>query len=142
MLKQLSIKAVSNERCFVEFPDLAMLSSSRTFCAGWPGFEANTCSGDSGKQQMTFANHLLKHILIFEGGGFYVRDKDEWNLVGIVSAGTQDGKGACIADKYNIFTKVADFSKWIDAMIKDDNALIEKIWHHKKDIDVNGEFYR
>lgn len=84
----------------------------------------------------------MNHILILEGGGFYVLDNGEWNLVGIVSAGTQDGKGACVADKYNIFTKVADFSKWIDAMMKDDNALIKKISEHKKDIDVKGEFYR
>lgn len=84
----------------------------------------------------------MQHVLIFEGGGFYVLDNGEWNLVGIVSAGNQNQLGACIADKYNIFTKVADFSKWIDAMMKDDNALMRKIADHKKDIDVNGEFYR
>lgn len=47
--RELPIRAVRNEDCFLEFPAIARISSRRTFCGGWPGFKANVCIGDSGE---------------------------------------------------------------------------------------------
>lgn len=47
--RELPIRAVMNEDCFLEFSNSAIISSRRTYCGGWPGFDANVCRGDSGK---------------------------------------------------------------------------------------------
>lgn len=58
--RELPIRAVRNEDCFLEFPTIARISSRRTFCGGWPGFKANVCIGDSGE---LFCLHSLKILL-------------------------------------------------------------------------------
>lgn len=52
--RELPIRAVRNEDCFLEFPAIARISSRRTFCGGWPGFKANVCVGDSGELSSKF----------------------------------------------------------------------------------------
>lgn len=49
MSKEMAMRAVMNEDCFLDFPQLLNIGSRRTFCAGWPGINANVCNGDSGE---------------------------------------------------------------------------------------------
>lgn len=94
--KKILLNAVSNEDCFLAFNDLVRISSRRTFCAGWPGNEANVCTGDS-------------------GSGFYVKKGEAWILQGIVSSAPKINN-TCTVNQHTVFTKVLDFSNWIQTI--------------------------
>jgi Trypsin len=62
MPKKVKVSAMSNELCFLTYPPLASLSSTKTFCAGGKNFGA--CKGDSGQAsnvmesfKLTFFTH-------------------------------------------------------------------------------------
>lgn len=44
--KQINVRAVTNEKCFLEYAEFAKISSYRTFCAGWPGMNVGPCHGE------------------------------------------------------------------------------------------------
>lgn len=119
MSKQILLNAVSNEDCFIEFNQIASFSSRRTFCAGWPGHEANVCTGDS-------------------GSGFYVKTAgNEWILQGIVSSADYINN-TCVVNAYSVFTKVFEFSNWI-AKVTEPADLTSKTF---KGIDVQCKFIK
>lgn len=119
MSKQILLNAVSNEDCFIEFNQIASFASRRTFCAGWPGHEANVCTGDS-------------------GSGFYVKTtSNEWILQGIVSSADYVNN-TCIVNAYSVFTKVFEFSNWI-AKVTEPSDLTSKNF---KGIDVQCKFLK
>lgn len=133
--RELPIRAVRNEDCFLEFPAIASISSRRTFCGGWPGFEANVCIGDSGKL-IVFVWSCLRRIYIaqilnekfnkllspFPGGGFYIQVKEGWLIQGIVSASYLATGSKCNVEQYAVFTKVSSFSSWINMVISHDDS--------------------
>lgn len=43
--KEIEVKAVTNEECFLHYDEFAKISSPRTFCAGWPGKNIGPCHG-------------------------------------------------------------------------------------------------
>jgi hypothetical protein len=43
--KQVEVRAVTNEKCFLEYIEFAKISSARTYCAGWPGQNVGPCHG-------------------------------------------------------------------------------------------------
>lgn len=81
-----------NEECLVEFPLLAKLASSRTFCAGNKK-RGGACSGDS-------------------GGGLVVKIEGIYYLKGITSAGKFLPEGGCDISQ-QIYTNVHKFTDWI-----------------------------
>lgn len=122
LAKEMPLKAVSNEDCFLDFPNLAKISSRRTFCAGWRGFEANACHGDSGT---TFVVSAINVKVFLSGSGYFVQNEESgiWEIQGIVSSSPVDSSGKCIVNQYAIFTKVSDFSSWIVAFINAEKDL-------------------
>lgn len=44
--KEIEVKAVTNEECFLHYDEFAKISSPRTFCAGWPGKNIGPCHGE------------------------------------------------------------------------------------------------
>lgn len=46
--KQVDVRAVTNEHCFLHYVEFAKISSPRTFCAGWPGQNVGPCHGEIG----------------------------------------------------------------------------------------------
>lgn len=45
--KQIEVRAVTNEECFLSYVEFAKISSHRTFCAGWPGQNIGPCHGNN-----------------------------------------------------------------------------------------------
>lgn len=43
--KQIDVRAVTNEECFLSYVEFTKISSPRTFCAGWPGQNIGPCHG-------------------------------------------------------------------------------------------------
>lgn len=96
LLKQVDLKAVSNEHCFLRNYILAQISSNRTFCAG--SERSGPCLGDS-------------------GGGFYVKSGKHWIMQGIISAAIMNDND-CDTDTFSIYTNVNLFTLWIKSVIE------------------------
>lgn len=95
---KLEVPAVTSEHCFLNFPELAKISSDRTFCGGFKDAGKAPCLGDS-------------------GGGFYLKEGAYWDIRGIVSSSTLNRDRGCSIDKYTIYTNVAKFVGWIKNMM-------------------------
>lgn len=52
--KQIQVRAVTNEECFLSYVEFAKISSPRTFCAGWPGQNIGPCHGK--KDELEFVS--------------------------------------------------------------------------------------
>lgn len=91
--RQLKVPVHNNEDCFFYKMELAMISSSRTFCAG-AGNGSGVNLGDGGHGLFTKFNNV-----------FY--------LTGIVSSCLVEVFGGCDLDTYSIFTNILKFKKWI-----------------------------
>lgn len=46
--KQVNVKSITNEECFLEDSDFTTICSTRTFCAGSTQADTGVCFGDSG----------------------------------------------------------------------------------------------
>ncbi|CRK96378.1 CLUMA_CG009795, isoform A [Clunio marinus] len=114
--KQVGVRAVTNEECFLHYIEFAKISSPRTFCAGWPGQNVGPCHGDS-------------------GGGFYYKVGNVWYIQGIVSATVIDG-GRCDVSKYSVYTNVLKLADWIKDQMR------TKVYVSWTDIPLNCVFIR
>lgn len=114
--KQIEVKAVTNEVCFLEYIEFTKISSPRTFCAGWPGRNIGPCHGDS-------------------GGGFYYKVGTTWYIQGIVSATVID-KGRCDVSKYSVYTNILRLVDWIKESMRD------KVYVAWTDVTINCNFVR
>lgn len=92
----LSLPIRSNDDCFLKIPDLAGLSSKRTFCAGLEN-GSGVCTGDSGNG-----------FFIGFGGSVYLR--------GIVSS-SRTTMTSCDVTTYAVYTDVIKFRDWISTII-------------------------
>ncbi|CAG9797990.1 unnamed protein product [Chironomus riparius] len=92
--RELDMKIISNEGCFLKDPKFAFISSSKTFCAGRDEYSA-ACRGDS-------------------GNGFFVNVNDRWYLRGIISASFIHMNNTCDTSSNTLFTNILKFSKWIE----------------------------
>jgi secreted trypsin-like serine protease len=92
---ELTLPAVTQAQC-KEDDQLLLMSSNRTFCAGFVGKGKAVCKGDS-------------------GGGFYQLDRStrRYSLAGIVSSSPYDPNEACNTNSYSVFTDVSKFVGWI-----------------------------
>lgn len=90
--KKIEVPIHKQDKCFLTQPNLARLSSTRTFCAG--SSDGNgVCSGDS-------------------GGGLIIKSSNVYYLYGIVSSSlVRDG--LCDLHNYAIFTNVQMYKEWI-----------------------------
>lgn len=98
--KTIVVPIYSNEKCFLEFPDLARISSSRTFCGGTAD-GTGVCLGDSGSG-----------LIIKYNGDYYLR--------GIVSSSLRTFRWGCDVDKYSVFTDVIKYVEWINGINVED----------------------
>jgi Trypsin len=92
--KKLDVHIPTNEKCFLDSPSLAAVSSGNTFCAGTTNGHS-VCFGDS-------------------GGGLYVKQGNVFYLKGLVSASLKDANENCDSFNYAIYTDVLKFKSWID----------------------------
>jgi hypothetical protein len=53
--KEIEVKAVTNEECFLHYDEFSKISSPRTFCAGWPGKNIGPC-----KSKLKFLSKRLE----------------------------------------------------------------------------------
>lgn len=81
--------------CVLNYPDLASLSSERTFCAGHAN-GTGVCTGDS-------------------GSGYIVKYKGAYYLRGIVSS-SAFSDGVCDVFQYSVFTNVLNYTDWINGI--------------------------
>ncbi|XP_070504795.1 uncharacterized protein [Chironomus tepperi] len=100
---------LSNEKCFFSNPVLLLLSSLRTFCAGYRN-GSSVCEGDS-------------------GNGLFVKDQGVYYLRGIVSSSIADPEG-CNTYNYAVFTNVLKFYEWITDIINQRSEQIILIGSH------------
>lgn len=92
--KKIEVPIHDQEKCFLTQPNLAKISSRRTFCAG-TGDGNGVCAGDS-------------------GGGIMIKINDVYYLRGIVSSSlVRDG--SCDLKNYAIFTNVLKYQAWINS---------------------------
>lgn len=98
---EVKMPVVENGICLVQNPNLAKLSSNKTFCAGSKDGRG-PCSGDS-------------------GGGLYVYNKNQarYSLQGIVSSGLIDyGTKSCDLRNYVVYTNMNYFYDWLTKLCK------------------------
>lgn len=57
--KQVDVRAVTNEECFLHYIEFAKISSPRTFCAGWPGQNVGPCHGKTSFECLLKAYNLF-----------------------------------------------------------------------------------
>lgn len=91
--RKIEIPMHTQDECFLSKPDLAELSSKRTFCAG-SGNGSGVCAGDS-------------------GGGMFIKFNGVYYLRGIVSSSLVRDDDSCDVDNYAVFTNVLKFKTWI-----------------------------
>jgi secreted trypsin-like serine protease len=103
---ELKAPAVNNSVCFSTDADtLEIISSPRTFCAGFVNENKSACRGDS-------------------GGGFYLKNLSTklFSLQGIVSASANDpdrySNRGCDINVFSLYTNVAKFIDWIKKEMK------------------------
>jgi secreted trypsin-like serine protease len=98
---ELTLPAVTQAQC-TEDNRLFLLSSNRTFCAGFENQGKAACKGDS-------------------GGGFYQLDRStrRHTLAGIVSSSIFDPYGGCSIDTYSVFTDVSKYVGWIQEKMEE-----------------------
>jgi secreted trypsin-like serine protease len=94
-LNEVTLPAVTQAQCTKD-DRMFLLSSNRTFCAGFVNQGKAVCKGDS-------------------GGGFYQlnRSTRRFTLAGIVSASSYDPIKPCNTNSYSVFTDVSKFVGWI-----------------------------
>jgi len=92
--RELEVKIISNEECFLKGPRFTYISSKNTFCAGRDEYSA-ACQGDS-------------------GNGLFLQINERWYLRGIISASFLDVNNSCDKSADTLFTNILKFSKWID----------------------------
>jgi secreted trypsin-like serine protease len=97
---ELILPAVTQAQCF-QNDNLFLLSSNRTFCAGFVNQGKAVCKGDS-------------------SGGFYQLDRStrRHTLTGIVSSSPKDPIAHCNINTYSVFTDVSKFIDWIQKKMK------------------------
>ncbi|CAO1385621.1 unnamed protein product [Diamesa hyperborea] len=91
--KEITVPIVSNEVCFLEQPELSIISSVRTFCGGARDSIRGPCFGDS-------------------GSGFFVKSNRKYYLRGLVSSSLTIGQ-QCDTSSYAVYTNILKFTDWI-----------------------------
>lgn len=87
--KHVEIESVTQEVCLFSHEVISRISSMRMFCAGKVG--KNPCKGDS-------------------GGGFYVKTKNSYTIIGIVSSSIHN---ECHENQFVLFSNVPKYVTWI-----------------------------
>lgn len=98
--KQLKVPIYTNEICFLNNSNLALISSTRTFCAG-SGNGTGVCFGDS-------------------GNGLFIKHEDKLYLKGIVSSSVVNSEAMCDVNTHGIFTNVLKFMDWTKSVLEQD----------------------
>ena len=101
---ELRLPAVPLAICVNADERFEIVSSNRTFCAGYMNKNKAACQGDS-------------------GSGFYQLKGQNYNLAGVVSASLKDNSVYCVTEFYSIFTDVSKFTDWIKNKI-DETKII------------------
>jgi secreted trypsin-like serine protease len=104
---ELQLPTVLKSQCFDADFNFKIISSPRTFCAGFLNQNKSACKGDS-------------------GGGFYVYDESQqnFNLAGIVSASLKSSSAkTCRVDTYSVFTDVSKFIGWIEDKVEETKEI-------------------
>lgn len=96
--KKIDVPLFSNEKCWLEDPQILQISSSRTFCAGLKNGKG-ICFGDSG------SGYIIK-----VGRYYYLR--------GIVSSSANTEVDECDVARYAIYTNVLKFKHWIQTLLE------------------------
>lgn len=91
--KKLQIPIHTQEKCFLTFPILANISSTRTLCGG-AGNGRGVCVGDS-------------------GGGLFVKISNVYYLRALVSSSLITTSDECDVNSYSVFTNVWKYKSWI-----------------------------
>jgi secreted trypsin-like serine protease len=109
--KQVSVQAITNEKCFRDEPDAELFSSNRTFCAKGDG--VGPCFGAS-------------------GSGFFIKSGPYRHLRGIVSSPAVNDSGSCDVNSYSIFTNVVQFTDWVKGIVEEEitKLLYDPIYLH------------
>lgn len=95
--------ALNASYCLTEDPELAFLSSTRTFCGR--GKDGGPNRGDS-------------------GGGFFVLYGSIWVQYGVISALRVNASGIVDPDSFAIYTNVKLFRNWIHETVEETGAVI------------------
>lgn len=103
--RQISIRAVNDSACYTINPQVAAISSLRTFCGGGNG--TGPCKGDSGKRIIFCLQCLLQTFIL--GGGFYVKPGSTWVIKGIVSSALATGDYGCGVESFSVYTNVVKY---------------------------------
>lgn len=91
--RHLYVPVITNEKCFLDEPEFAQMSSNRTFCGGARNGQG-PCKGDSGS------------------GMFFLHD-GKFYIGGIVSASTFDTLQNCDVTNYAVYTDFFKFTPWL-----------------------------
>lgn len=91
--RKVIVPFVTNEQCFLEQRQFALLSSNRTFCGGSKNGKG-PCRGDS-------------------GSGLYFKKDERFYIGGIVSASALDIFKNCDVKNYAVYTQVFKFNQWL-----------------------------
>jgi secreted trypsin-like serine protease len=101
---ELRLLAVTQLQCFEADQLLSLVSSNRTFCAGFVNESNSSCKGDS-------------------GGGYFLVDQSTGtsNLVGIASVPISNS--SCQSNTFSIFTDVSKFTVWIEEKMEETKQI-------------------
>jgi Trypsin len=91
--KILRIPIHSNEDCFLHEPNLAKLSSRRTFCGG-AADGRGVCTGDS-------------------GSGLMIKIGEKYFLRGLVSSSLLTSEYECDVRNYGVYTNILKYKNWL-----------------------------
>ncbi|MCD8553115.1 serine protease [Seleniivibrio sp.] len=86
-LMEVDVPVVSNATCSGSYSNI----TSNMLCAGYPEGGKDSCSGDS-------------------GGPLFVQDGSNYIVIGVVS----NGNGCALAGFYGIYTRVSQYTSWIE----------------------------
>lgn len=104
--RKLDMPIIDVTTCLTTDSQLARISSTRTFCAGYQNQAKGPCIGDA-------------------GAGFYLKSGENWVIKGIVAASLIDIANGCNVNKFSIYTNIDKYTDWIRATV--DNATREEI---------------
>ncbi|XP_067000257.2 uncharacterized protein [Anabrus simplex] len=97
ILHEAQVPIVNTEECRDVYEDY--LITGNMFCAGYKRGRMDSCAGDS-------------------GGPLLCRENHRWTVFGITSFGEGCGKKG----KYGIYTRLPNYVKWIQRVIRGDNS--------------------
>lgn len=92
LLRDVPVPMVDYSVCEAAYANSSSPTSTNMICAGYQEGGKDACQGDS-------------------GGPLFVNNNGSYSLIGIVSYGT----GCALPEYYGVYTKVANYTAWIEA---------------------------